>query len=44
MAITSVKDLAVEHACSAGEIRRRLDAINFWYRALLAARRGESAE
>ena len=40
----SVKDLAVEHACSAGEIRRRLGAINFWYRALLAARRGESAE
>jgi DNA-directed RNA polymerase specialized sigma24 family protein len=40
----SVKDLAAEHACSAGEIRRRLDAINFWYRALLAARRGESVE
>jgi len=40
----SVKDLAAEHACSASEIRRRIAAINFWYRALLAARRGEPAE
>ena len=34
----SVKQLAAEHACAVAEIRRRLDAINFWYRALTAAR------
>jgi hypothetical protein len=33
-----VKQLAAEHACPVAEIRRRLDAINFWYRALTAAR------
>jgi DNA-directed RNA polymerase specialized sigma24 family protein len=35
----SVKQLAAEHICSAAEVRRRLDAINFWYRGLLSARR-----
>jgi len=39
-----VKDLAAAHACSTAEIRRRIDAINFWYRALLAARREGSVE
>jgi DNA-directed RNA polymerase specialized sigma24 family protein len=33
----SVKELAAEHACAAAEIRRRLDAINFWCRGLAAA-------
>ena len=36
----SVKDLAAEHEVSPGEIRRRLEAINFWYRARVARRRG----
>jgi DNA-directed RNA polymerase specialized sigma24 family protein len=40
----SVKELAAEHTCSTAEIRRRLDAINFWYRGLVAARRGGSVE
>src|SRR5687768_11029625 len=39
----SVKQLAAEHACSAAEIRRRIDAINFWYRALVTARGGNSS-
>jgi DNA-directed RNA polymerase specialized sigma24 family protein len=40
----SVHDLAAAHACPAAEIRRKLVAINFWYRALLAARRGQPVE
>src|SRR5688500_1108214 len=28
----SLKQLAADHACTAIEIRRRLDAINFWFR------------
>ena len=40
----NVKQLAAEHACSAAEIRRRLDAINFWFRGLVAARRAGSGE
>ena len=40
----SVKDLAADHGCCAAEIRRRIEAINFWYRGLVAARRGESLE
>ena len=40
----SVKELAARHGCAAAEIRRRLDAVNFWYRALAAARRGSSVE
>jgi DNA-directed RNA polymerase specialized sigma24 family protein len=40
----SVKELAAERACSTAEIRRKLDAINFWYRGLVAAREGQSVE
>ncbi|MEA2711230.1 MAG: hypothetical protein QOF78_3831 [Phycisphaerales bacterium] len=39
----SVKTLAEQHGVSAAEIRRRIDAINFWYRGL-AARRQSSLE
>ena len=40
----SVKELAAERACSTAEIRRKLGAINFWYRGLVAAREGQSVE
>ena len=40
----SMKQLAHEHAVSPAEVRRRIDAINFWYRALTAARRKASLE
>src|SRR5687768_14565171 len=38
----SVKQLAAEHEVSPAEIRRRLGAINFWYRALVSRRREQS--
>ena len=38
----SVKHLAAEHACTPDEIRRRLRAIDFWFRGLSAARRVRS--
>jgi len=39
----TVKELAAEHGVSAAEVRRRIDAINFWFRGL-AARRGALAD
>ena len=38
----SLKQLAADHACCIAEIRRRLDAINFWFRSLVAARRAQA--
>lgn len=35
----TVKQLADEHELSIGEVRRRLDAINLWYRGLVARRK-----
>ena len=40
----TARALAHEHALSIAEARRRIDAINFWYRGLLATRRNGSAE
>lgn len=34
-----VRELAVKHALSPAEVRRRLECIDFWYRGLCAARR-----
>ena len=36
----NVTQIAAEHACSAAESRRRLDAISFWWRGLVAGRAG----
>ena len=40
----SLAELAAEHEISVTEVRRRIDAINFWYRALTARRREQSWE
>ena len=39
----SVKEIAAGHDLSAAEVRRRIDALNFWYHGL-AARRGASVK
>lgn len=39
----TMKQLAHEHQVSPAEIRRRIDAIDFWYRGLVAARRRDSS-
>ena len=37
-----LKQLAADHVGCLAEIRRRLDAINFWFRSLVAARRAQT--